>query len=143
VPTTTTTKTTATPPQRQAVVPASRTGAPRAYSPAVSFGDLVFTSGLSAADPVSGAVPAGIEAQARRCFDKLREILEAGGSSLELVLKVTVYVTDIQAHHAPMTAVFREIFAGAAPPSRTTVQVAALSAPDKLIEIDAIAARRT
>jgi 2-iminobutanoate/2-iminopropanoate deaminase len=133
---------TTTPPQRQAVVPPSRASAPRAYSPAITFGDLIFSSGLSAADPVSGAVPEGIEAQARRCFDKLREILEAGGSSLELVLKVTVYVTDIQAHHAPMTAVFRDVFARSAPPSRTTVQVAALSGPDKLIEIDAIAARR-
>jgi 2-iminobutanoate/2-iminopropanoate deaminase len=128
---------------RQAVVPPSRRDAPgRAYSAGIAFGDLVFSSGLSAADPVSGAVPDGIEAQTRRCFEKLDDILRAADSSLDLVLRVTVYVTDIQAHHAPMTAVFRELFASSVPPARTTVQVAALSSPDKLVEIDAIAARR-
>jgi 2-iminobutanoate/2-iminopropanoate deaminase len=128
---------------RRAIVPANRRDAPaRAYSPGITFGDLVFSSGLSAADPVSGTVPEGIEAQTRRCFDKLDEILRTANSSLQLVLRVTVYVTDIQAHHAPMTAVFREVFPGSEPPTRTTVQVAALSSPDKLVEIDAIAARR-
>ncbi|MCC6176995.1 MAG: RidA family protein [Chloroflexi bacterium] len=125
---------------REAIVPPSRRGAARAYSPAVAFGDLIFTSGLTAADPVSGAIPTGIEAQTRRCFEKLDDILQAGGSSLGQVLRVTVYLTDVAAQQAPMTAVYREVFP-ADPPARTTVQVAALSSPDKLIEIEAIAAR--
>ena len=127
--------------RRQPVLPPSRRGAPtRAYSPAVVFGDLIFSSGLTAADPSSGQVPAGIAAQTQRCFAKLDDILQAADSSLDQVLRVTVYLTDIQAQHSPMTAVFREVFPSA-PPARTTVQVAALSSPDKLIEIDAIAAR--
>jgi 2-iminobutanoate/2-iminopropanoate deaminase len=126
--------------RREVVVPADRRGSPRAYSPATASGDLIFTSGLTAADPLSGEVPAGIEAQTRRCFEKLDDILRAAGSSLDLVLRVTVYLTDIGAHHAPMTAIFRELFP-VDPPARTTVQVAALSGADKLIEIDAIAAR--
>lgn len=125
---------------RTPVVPARRRdAAPRAYSPGVAFGDLVFSSGLTAADPLSGEVPAGIEAQTRRCFEKLDEILQAADSSLDQVLRVTVYLTDIQQQQAPMTAVFRELFPSD-PPARTTVQVAALSGADKLIEIDAIAA---
>jgi 2-iminobutanoate/2-iminopropanoate deaminase len=126
--------------RREVVVPSSRRGSPRAYSPATAFGDLVFTSGLTAADPITGDVPTGIEAQTRRCFEKLDEILRAGGSSLDVVLRVTVYLTDIAAHQGPMTAIFRELFP-LEPPARTTVQVAALSGADKLIEIDAIAAR--
>jgi enamine deaminase RidA (YjgF/YER057c/UK114 family) len=132
-------------PGRQAIVPPSRRDAPRrAYSPGIAFGDLVFSSGLSAADPVSGAVPDGIENQTRRCFEKLDEILRAADSSFELVLRITVYLTNIAAHHAPMTAVFNEVFSASdsAPPARTTIQVAALSGPEKLVEIDAIAARR-
>jgi 2-iminobutanoate/2-iminopropanoate deaminase len=125
---------------REVVIPASRRAAPRAYAPATAFGDLVFSSGLSAADPISGEVPAGIEAQARRCFEKLDEILRAADSGLDQVLRVTVYLTDIERQHRPMTAVFKEVFP-VDPPARTTVQVSALSGPDKLIEIDAIAAR--
>jgi 2-iminobutanoate/2-iminopropanoate deaminase len=77
------------------IVPESRRSAPRAYSPGTAFGGLIFTSGLTAADPVSGEVPAGIEAQTRRCFEKLDDILRAGSSSLEQVLRVTVYLTDL------------------------------------------------
>jgi len=127
--------------RRQPIVPPSRRAAPtRAYSPAVAFGGLIFSSGLSAGDPMTAEVPVGLEAQARRCFAKLDDILQAADSSLDQVLRVTVYLTDIQAQHTPMTAVFREVFPSA-PPARTTVQVMALSSPDKLIEIDAIAAR--
>ena len=127
---------------RETVVPVSRQGAPpRAYSPGVAFENLVFTSGLSAVEPVSGHLPEGIEAQTRRCFAKLDEILRAADSSLDQVLRVTVYLTDIQAQHSPMTAVFRELFP-VDPPARTTVQVAALSSPARLVEVDAIAARK-
>jgi 2-iminobutanoate/2-iminopropanoate deaminase len=126
--------------RRQVVIPPSRRDAPRAYSPATAFGDLVFTSGLTAVDPTTGEIPSGIEAQTRRCFEKLDDILRAAGSGLDQVLKVTVYLTDVERQHAPMTAVFREVFPHD-PPARTTVQVAALSGPDKLVEIDAIAAR--
>ena len=126
--------------RREVIVPANRRSAPRAYSPATAFGALVFSSGLTAAHPVTGEIPEGIEAQTRRCFEKLADILAEAGSSLDLVLRVTVYLTDIGAQQQPMTAVFREVFP-ADPPARTTVQVAALSGADKLIEIDAIAAR--
>lgn len=107
----------------------------------MAFGHLVFSSGLTAADPITGEVPPGIEAQTRRCFEKLDDILRAAGSSLASVLRVTVYLTDIRTQHAPMTDVFRAVFPSD-PPARTTVEVAALSGPDKLIEIEAIAARQ-
>lgn len=129
-------------PRREVIVPANRRDAPRAYSPATAFGGLVFSSGLTAAHPVTGEIPTGIEAQTRRCFEKLADILAEAGTSLEQVLRVTVYLTDVDAQHAPMTAVFREVFPND-PPARTTVQVASLSGADKLIEIEAIAARPT
>ena len=125
---------------REVIVPANRRSAPRAYSPAVALGDLLFTSGLTAADPISGEVPAGIEAQTRRCFEKLQDILLEGGSAFDQVARVTVYLTNIQEQQGPMTAIFKQVFPND-PPARTTVQVAALSSTDKLIEIDAIALR--
>lgn len=126
-------------PVREVVIPAARRSAPRAYSPATVFAGLVFSSGLTAADPVSSEIPAGIEAQTRRCFEKLADILTEAGTTLDQVLRVTVYLTDIASQQAPMTTVFRKVFP-TDPPARTTVQVAALSGADKLIEIDAIAA---
>src|SRR3954453_9292039 len=94
-------------PVREVVIPAARRSVPRAYSPATAFGALVFSSGLTAADPVSNDIPSGIEAQTRRCFEKLADILAEAGSSLDQVLRVTVYLTDIASQQAPMTTVFR------------------------------------
>jgi 2-iminobutanoate/2-iminopropanoate deaminase len=127
-------------PDREVVIPASRKSAPRPYSPATAFGNFVFPSGLSAVDPVTGHLPEGIEAQTRRCLEKLDDILRTAGSSLPEVMRVTVFLTDTANHQAPMSAVFSEFFPSD-PPARTTVQVSALTGTGKLIEIEAIACR--
>jgi 2-iminobutanoate/2-iminopropanoate deaminase len=106
------------------------------YSQAVRSGGLVFLSGQLPLDPASGELEAGIAAQTRRVFGNIRAVLEAGGSSLAKVLKVTVYMIDL-GQFAEMNQVYASFFPDA-PPARTTMQVAALPKAAE-IEIDVIA----
>lgn len=64
-------------------------------SPAVRAGDFVWTAGLTGRDPRTGEMPDGIEAQTRNTLDQLKAALEAAGSSLASVIKVNIYLSDI------------------------------------------------
>jgi 2-iminobutanoate/2-iminopropanoate deaminase len=109
------------------------------YSQAIVHGGLVFASGQIPLDPATNAlVEGGIEEQAARALDNLRAVLEASGSSLERVLRTTVYVTDL-ALFARVNAVYARYFGATPAPARATVQVAALPLGAS-VEIDAIAA---
>ncbi len=109
------------------------------YSQAVRQGELVFVSGQIPLDPETGAVvEGGIEAQTERVIANLRAVLEAAGSSLDRVLRTTVYLTDLDLF-ARANAVYAQHFTGATPPARATVGVAQLPL-GALVEIDAIAA---
>jgi 2-iminobutanoate/2-iminopropanoate deaminase len=109
------------------------------YSQAVTLGDLVFCSGQIPLDPASGELVAGgIEEQTRQVLSNLRGLLEAAGSSLEQVLKTTVFLSDMGEFQA-MNTVYAQFF-GADPPARSTVQVARLPR-DAKVEIEAIALR--
>lgn len=109
------------------------------YSQAISYGDLVFTSGQIPIDPASGKIVEGdIEVQARQVFSNLRAVLEAADTSLEKALKVTVYLQDL-ADFQRLNSVYAAAF-GQARPARTTVQVARLPL-DSRVEIDVVAAR--
>jgi 2-iminobutanoate/2-iminopropanoate deaminase len=95
------------------------------YSVANRTGSLVFTAGQLGLDPVTNDfAPGGIEAETRQALTNLKHVLEAAGSSLELVVKTTVFLRDM-GEFARMNAVYAEFFA-ANPPARSTVQVAAL-----------------
>lgn len=107
-----------------------------AYSQGLVFGDLVFVAGQRPADPDTGVIPGDIRSQARQVFRNVQSVLEAGGSSMDRVLKVTVYLTDLE-DWAAMNDVYLEFF-GRPLPVRTTVGVALR---DILIEVDAIAYR--
>jgi 2-iminobutanoate/2-iminopropanoate deaminase len=116
-------------------------GAPRAigpYSQAIVAQGFVFCSGMIALDPASGEMvgASDVEAQARRALDSLKALLEASGSSLERVVKTTVYLTDM-GDFAAVNAVYGSYFT-AAPPARATVQVAGLPR-GAMVEIDAVA----
>lgn len=115
-------------------------GAPAAigpYSQAIRAGGLIFVSGQIPLDPATGqVVSGGASAQAVRVLDSLRAVLEAAGSSLERVVKTTVYLTDLGAF-AEVNEVYARYFSEA-PPARATVQVAALPR-GVLIEIEAVA----
>jgi len=111
------------------------------YSQAVRLGNLLFTSGQIALDPVTQqVVGGGIEAQTNRVFENLKAILEAGGSSLAQVVKATVFLKDFN-DFAAMNSIYGSYLSpvGSPPPARTTVEVSRLP-KDVLIEIDLIAA---
>jgi reactive intermediate/imine deaminase len=107
------------------------------YSQAVVQGGLVFLSGQIPLDPASGTLVQGdISAQTRRVLDNLVAVLQAAGSDLSQVCKVTIFVTDL-GDFAAINKVYASYFA-ADPPARSTVQVAALPLGAS-VEIEAIA----
>lgn len=107
------------------------------YSVAIQIDGLLFTSGQTALDPVSGElVQGGVEAQTRQVLTNIRHVLEAGNSSLNLVLKTTVFLKDM-ADFSKMNAVYAEFFP-TEPPARSTVAVAGLP-KGGLVEIETIA----
>lgn len=108
------------------------------YSQAVVAGGLVFASGQIPIDPASGKLVEGeIEAQTQRVLDNLRAVLEAAGSSLDHVVRASVYLADLSVFPRVNT-VYARYFTGDPKPARTTVQVAALPLGAQ-VEIDAIA----
>ena len=116
--------------------------APRAIGPyvqAVQVGEWIFVSGQIALDPETGElVPGGIEEQTERVLQNLRAILEAAGSSLEKVVKTTVYLMDLN-DFPKMNEVYARYFPGEKP-ARATVE-ARLATPDYCVEIMVVAAR--
>lgn len=108
------------------------------YSQAIEHGGLVFASGQIPLDPATGALASGdIEAQTRRVLANLAAVLEAADSSLESVLRTTIYLVDL-ALFPRVNAIYGQYFRTQPQPARATVQVARLPL-DAQIEIDAIA----
>jgi 2-iminobutanoate/2-iminopropanoate deaminase len=122
---------------RKEIVRAGRTlpGAP--YSPCVRAGDLLFISGQIPLDPATGKlVEGGFEAQARRCLENLKSVLEEAGSSLDAVVKTTVFLSNLE-DFGPLNEVYHGFFPSE-PPARSAVQAARLPM-DAMVEIEAIA----
>ncbi|MDR1816233.1 MAG: RidA family protein [Clostridiales Family XIII bacterium] len=108
------------------------------YAQANKAGGLIFTSGQIPLDPQSGElVGADAATQAEQVLRNLEAVLEAAGSGPDRVLKTTVFLADI-ADFAAVNEVYARHFAGAALPSRSAVQVAALP-KGALVEIEVIA----
>ena len=107
------------------------------YSQGVDTGTLVFCSGQTPIDPATGKLAAGgVGVQTDRCFDNLFAVLEAGGLTPDDVVKVNVYLTDMDDFdemNSAYAARFSEPF-----PSRTTIGVASLPL-GSVIEIELIA----
>jgi len=106
------------------------------FSPAIITGDLVFTSGQIGIDAKTGQLAEGMEAQFQQVFKNLAAVLEASGSSVDHIVKATVFLADMNDYNA-MNELYRKQFKSD-PPVRTTVQVARLPR-DARIEIEAIA----
>jgi 2-iminobutanoate/2-iminopropanoate deaminase len=106
------------------------------YSHAVRLGDVLYVSGQTGIDAATGSVPDGdFEAEARQAFANLSQVLQAAGTDLSNVAKVTVWLTDAN-NFATLNALFGEFFA-TNPPARSTPIV---SLPRGLrISIEAIA----
>lgn len=119
------------------------TGAPAAigpYSQAIRTGNLIFTAGQIALDPVTQqVVPGGITEQTTRVLENLKAVLEAAGSSMAQAVKATVFLKDFN-DFAAMNAVYGAYLGpdGVTPPARTTVEVARLP-KDVLVEIELVA----
>jgi len=109
------------------------------YSQGITFGDLVFTAGQIPVNPASGKIEVdSVAEQTGQALKNLLAVLEAGGSDLNHVLKVTVFMTDLGCF-AEMNEVYGRFFTDA-PPARSAFQVSALPLGSK-VEIEAIAAR--
>jgi 2-iminobutanoate/2-iminopropanoate deaminase len=107
------------------------------YSQAIRAAGMIFTSGQVAIDPATQQVIAGdVAAQTDRALKNLAAILRASGSSLDKVLRCTVFLKNM-GDFAAMNEVYGRFFTQA-PPARSTVEVARLP-KDVLVEIDVIA----
>ncbi len=115
--------------------------APRAigpYSQAVAHNGLLFLSGQIPLDPATGQLVEGdVAVQTERVIQNLKAVLEAAGSSLDRVLKTTVFLKDM-GEFGKMNEVYGKYFASGSP-ARATVEVARLPR-DVRVEIEAIAA---
>jgi 2-iminobutanoate/2-iminopropanoate deaminase len=114
--------------------------APKAIGPyeqAIKVGEFVYTAGQIPIDPNTGNfVPGGIAEQTRQVLENLKAVLEAAGSSLDRVVKATVFLKNM-ADFAAMNEVYGEYLAQAKP-ARSTVAVSELPR-GALVEIDFVA----
>ena len=115
------------------------------YPHARRVGDFLFLSGIGPRTPGTGEIPGiradgthDIEVQTRACIENVKAILEEDGSSLEKVLDVSVYLTDMQGDFARFNEVYGQYF-GTIQPTRTTVGVDSLPTPIS-VEMKVIAA---
>lgn len=107
------------------------------YSPAIVWGDLVFVSGQGPVDPKTGQLVRGDATEEFKvAVNNVRLILEAAGSGLPNVLKVTLYLANLDDFKA-VNEVYQDFF-GPILPARTTIQAARLPSDIK-VEIDVIA----
>ena len=107
------------------------------YSQAIKAGGFVFVSGQIPIDPQTGEfVPGGIAEQTRQVLKNLAAVLEAAGSSLDRVVKTTVFLADMK-EFSGMNEVYATFFSSP-PPARATVAAAGLPR-DARVEIEAVA----
>src|SRR5919205_452335 len=106
------------------------------FSAGMRANGFVFASGQVGADPATGQVSGpDVASQTRQAIANLRAVLEAGGSSLDRLVKTTVFLADIRTFEA-MNEVYRELIPEPRP-GRSTVE-ARLARPELLVEIEGI-----
>ena len=106
------------------------------YSQGIRAGNLIITSGQIPVNPLTGAIPEGIEAQTRQAMENVLAVLAEAGATAENIIKTTVFLKNMD-DFAAMNGVYASFFA-ADPPARSAVEVARLP-KDCPIEIEAIA----
>ena len=106
------------------------------YSQAIRSGNMVFLSGQTPLDPATGALVEGdISVQARRAFDNIKAVCEAAGGSMDDIVRVGLYLTDLS-QFAEVNAVMAEYFQTPYP-ARSTIEVSALPRAANF-EVDAV-----
>jgi len=106
------------------------------YSQGVKAGNFLFVAGQGGADPKTGTMAEGIEAQTRQTLSNIKGIVEASGFSIRDVVKVSIFLRSMD-DFKNVNEVYKTFFPED-PPARTTVE-AKLPGQEMLIEIDAIA----
>lgn len=107
------------------------------YSQAIRMGDFVFVSGQIPILPANGEIVQGdIRVQTRQVLENIKHVLEAAGSSLDKVLKTTVFMKDLNDYTA-INDIYKEFFSHK-PPARSAIQAARLPR-DAGVEIEAVA----
>ncbi|GAA0373949.1 RidA family protein [Paenibacillus motobuensis] len=121
---------------KQAIATTSAPGAIGPYSQAVQVGDYIFTSGQLGLIPETGQLAEGIEAQTTQSLRNVSAILEAAGSSLDRVMKTTVFLKDMN-DFGKVNEIYGSFFSEPFP-ARSAIEVARLP-KDGLVEIEVIA----
>ena len=106
------------------------------YSQAIEVNGMVYTSGVIPVDPATGNIPEGSAAQAEQAFSNLSNLIAAAGSSMDKVVKTTVFIKEMNDFGA-----INEVYAKYFPepyPARSCVEVARLP-KDVMLEVEAIA----
>ena len=119
----------------------STTNAPAAigpYSQAIEANGFVFASGQIPVNPATGEIPEGVEAQAEQVMINMKNLLEAAGTSLENVVKTSVFIRNMD-DFAAINAIYAKYFVNECP-ARACVEVAKLP-KGVLIEMEAIAVK--
>ena len=105
------------------------------YSQAIRSGGLLFCSGQIPANPATGSIPEGIEAQTEQALTNVKNLIEAAGASIDNTVKTTVFIKDMN-DFAAINAIYAKYFTEPFP-ARSCVEVARLP-KDVLLEIEAI-----
>ncbi len=106
------------------------------YSQAIEVNGMVYTSGQIPVNPATGEIPQGIEAQAEQVMENVKNLLEAAGTSMENVVKTTVFIKDMN-DFGTINGIYSKYFTSDCP-ARSCVEVARLP-KDVLMEMEAIA----
>lgn len=106
------------------------------YSQGLRVGTRVYVAGQRPIDATSGAIPEDFISQARLCLENVRHVLEAGGATMDDVVKVGVYLADMK-HFAEFNTIYGQYFT-APYPTRTTISCTLRGI---MVEVDAIAER--
>lgn len=107
------------------------------YNQGMIIGNLIYTAGQIPLDKAGNMVAGGIKEQTEQVIANLIAVLEAGGSSLDKVVKATVFLKDLN-DFAGMNEVYAKYFKADIAPARTTIQVARIP-KDSLVEIEVVA----
>ena len=120
--------------ERTPIIPPGGSSNP-AFSPGVRVGDFLFVSGNVGADS-SGNLASDCEAQSRQTMVNIRRIVEAAGATMQDVVKITCFLTNMN-DYAAYSKVRAETWPSS-PPASSTVAVAALVRPEFLVEVEAV-----
>lgn len=110
------------------------------YSQAIEIDGMIYTSGIIPVVPETGEIPEGSVAQAKQALTNLSNLLQAAGSSMEAVVKTTVFIKEMN-DFAAINEVYATFFTGAFP-ARSCVEVARLP-KDVMLEIEAVAIKES